>query len=175
MSIILTTEKGIKIKRQPYFKKRHFNNPGEVLKESFQLLRARSKIITLMRTKSISPEFRERLMLAVTEVNRCRYCSFAHTGFALQSGLNSNEIRLILKHEIKDCPAEQIPAILYAQHWAETDGHPDSELRKGLIIHYGAPKAEMIELVLHLIRMGNLIGNSFDYLLFRISFGLLGN
>jgi AhpD family alkylhydroperoxidase len=127
-----------------------------------------------MRSRTISSEFRERLMLAVTEVNRCRYCSYAHTKMALKSGLTPQEISRILDHNIQGCPEEEIPAILYAQHWAETDGHPESEVRKGLINRYGTPKVESIEVVLRMIRTANLTGNSFDYILFRISFGMWG-
>lgn len=114
-------------------------------------------------------------MLAVTEVNQCRYCSYAHTKMALQSGLASDEIHRILQHNIKDCPEQEIPAILYAQHWAESDGHPDSESRGRLEKLYGAEKAEMIGLIIRVIRMANLMGNSLDYLLYRVSFGHWGN
>ena len=32
-------------------------------------------------------------------------------------------------------------------------------------------KAEAIHLMLHMIRLGNLLGNTWDYILFRVSFG----
>lgn len=114
-------------------------------------------------------------MLAVTEVNRCRYCSFAHTKMALQSGLKSGEIRQILQHNVRDCPETEIQAILYAQHWAETDGHPEPEFRTNMEKQYDAELTDMIETVLLTMRMGNLIGNSLDYLLYKVSFGYLGN
>ena len=44
----------------------------------------------------ISPDFRERLMLAVTAVNGCRYCSYAHTRAALKGGLSREEISGLL-------------------------------------------------------------------------------
>jgi AhpD family alkylhydroperoxidase len=128
-----------------------------------------------MRSNSISPEFRERLMLAVTEVNQCRYCSYAHTKMALQSGLSPGEIQHILKHNVQNSPKEELTAILYAQHWAETDGHTDPEIRKVLEGEYGAAGAEMIEMILHTMRMANLIGNSLDYIIFRVSCGFWGN
>jgi AhpD family alkylhydroperoxidase len=110
-------------------------------------------------------------MLAVTEVNRCRYCSYAHAKMALRSGLETGEINRILNHEVQGSPNEEIPAILYAQHWAETDGHPDPDSRNILINLYGKKKTEKIETLLQLIRIANLIGNTLDYLLFCISFG----
>lgn len=128
-----------------------------------------------MRSKSISPEFRERLMLAVTEVNQCRYCSYAHTKMALQSGLSLTEIKQILKHSVQNCPEEEIPGILFAHHWAETDGHPDPESGKRLENQYGVTKAETIGIILRMMRLANLMGNSLDYLLYKISFGFWGN
>jgi AhpD family alkylhydroperoxidase len=135
----------------------------------------RTKVRDVMRSNSISPAFRERLMLAVTEVNQCRYCSYAHTKMALQSGLTPGEIRKILQHNLQDCPEEEFPAILYAQHWAETDGHPDTEIRNTFEMQYGAVKADKIEIILRAMRMANLIGNSLDYIIFRLSCGLWGN
>jgi AhpD family alkylhydroperoxidase len=39
--------------------------------------------------------FAERVMMAITQVNGCRYCSFVHTKAALMSGVTSEEIRAI--------------------------------------------------------------------------------
>lgn len=35
-------------------------------------------------------------MLAVTQVNGCRYCSYVHARMALQAGLSEQEIRTVL-------------------------------------------------------------------------------
>jgi hypothetical protein len=39
---------------------------------------------------------------------------------------------------------------------------------------YGEETLKAIEIVLRMIRMGNLMGNTFDYVLFKVSFGRLG-
>lgn len=75
---------------------------------------------------------------------------------------------------IDHAPAEEIPALLYAQHWAESDAQPDPAARQTLIDSYGQEKAEAIEMVLRMIRTGNLAGNTADYILYRLSFGRLG-
>ena len=36
--------------------------------------------------------FKERIMLAVTEVNGCAMCSYAHTQMALEAGLSSEDV-----------------------------------------------------------------------------------
>ncbi|MEA2086399.1 MAG: carboxymuconolactone decarboxylase family protein, partial [Chloroflexota bacterium] len=69
------------------------------------------------------------------------------------------------------CPGEEGLALIYAQHWAESNAHPDPEAVRKLEETYGIEKAGAIYLVLRMIRLGNLSGNSLDYLLYRISFG----
>ena len=45
---------------------------------------------------------------------------------------------------------------------------------KKLIETYGEEKAAAIDIVLRMIRVGNLLGNTADYVLYRLTFGLLG-
>jgi hypothetical protein len=73
-----------------------------------------------------------------------------------------------------DTPKDEISALLYAQHWAETDSHPDPEIRQKIANTYGPQKTAAIEIILRMIRVGNLSGNFWDYLLYRISFGRWG-
>ena len=71
-------------------------------------------------------------------------------------------------------PSEEVPALLYAQHWAEANGEPEAPVREQMVAQYGERVVEMMELALRMIRAGNLSGNTFDYLLHRISFGRWG-
>jgi hypothetical protein len=81
---------------------------------------------------------------------------------------------MILSHDLQACPEQEITAVLYAQHWAETDGHPAAEVRQSLENQYGGDQAARIDLILRLMRAANLLGNTFDLVLFRISFGAWG-
>jgi AhpD family alkylhydroperoxidase len=110
-------------------------------------------------------------MLAVTAVNGCRYCSYFHTKQALKSGIPPLEINRLLLGDIDACPEEEATALMYAQHWADSDAHPDLEIARKIQQTYGVEKAEAIHLMLRMIRIGNLMGNTLDYLLYRISFG----
>ena len=114
-------------------------------------------------------------MLAVTGVNGCRYCSYFHSGQALKSGISPEEIEMLLSSTVGDCPEEEKAGILYAQHWAETNAHPEPEAVAKLQETYGDEKARAIHLILRMIRTGNLMGNSFDYLLYLLTFGKRGN
>ena len=123
----------------------------------------------------LSPQFRERLMLAVTAVNECRYCAYFHLKVADSLGMSEIEARALLERRVDQCPPEEITALLYAQHWAEYDAQPAAAMRERLIETYGPDQADRIELILRMIRLGNLSGNSVDALLYRLSFGRLGH
>ena len=128
----------------------------------------------IMREKLISSAFRERLMLSVTSVYGCRYCCWAHTREALRSGIDQKEITGLLTGSVDNCPQEEAVALLYAQHWADYNASPDPEATRRLEQAYGAEKAKMIHIVLSMIQVGNLWGNSWDCFLYRISFGRWG-
>jgi len=153
------------------FGKRTYRNPKELLADLWFPLRNRKKLREATRTGLLSPDFRERLMLAVTAVNGCRYCSYFHARQALKSGVSQAEIGRLLAGDIGDCPEEEATAVIYAQHWAETDGRPDPEAVEKLQQTYGIEKTAAIHLMLRMIRTGNLMGNTWDYFLYRLSFG----
>ena len=113
-------------------------------------------------------------MMAVTAVNGCRYCSYFHAKMALKAGLEEEEIQDLLGGGVTGCPEGETVAVAYAQHWAESDAHPDREVVQRLQQVYGREKAEAIHMMLRMIRMGNLTGNTWDYVLSRLTFGLWG-
>lgn len=147
---------------------------GELIRETTALFRDSNKIRSAMRNEELSPAFRERLMLAVTAVNRCRYCSYAHSKTALTAGLSPEEVAELCGGVYDSCPPEEIPALLFAEHWAEQDGHPDEDVRQKVSVKYGETLLQDIEVVLRMIRMGNMYGNAWDRFLHIISFGRWG-
>jgi AhpD family alkylhydroperoxidase len=155
--------------------KRTYRNPREFFSDMIFLLKKSGRMRDLMRGKMLSEAFRERLMLAVISVYGCRYCNWAHTREALKSGVTQEEIAQLLKGSIDSCPDEEAVAVLYAQHWADSDTKPDQEAINRLVETYGLKKAENIDLVLRMIRVGNLTGNTWDAFLARVSFGVLGS
>ena len=114
-------------------------------------------------------------MLAVTEVNGCRYCAYAHARMALAAGVSRADVDALARGGLDGSPPGQVAALLYAQHWAETDAKPDPEVRLRVLETYGQAKTEAIELSMRLIRVGNLTGNTWDYLMYRVSSGRWGN
>jgi AhpD family alkylhydroperoxidase len=153
------------------FNKRTYKNLKELFIDLWFPIRNRKQLKEVTNRGLISPAFRERLMLAVTAVDGCRYCSYFHAKQALKSGLTTEEIGQLLSGAVDKCPEDEAVAVIYAQHWAESDAHPDPEAVLKLQQTYGIKEAEFIHLMLRMIRLGNLLGNSWDYLLYRISFG----
>ena len=153
------------------FNKRTYSSPKELFADLFFPIRNRKRLKEATNKELLSPAFRERLMLAVTAVDGCRDCSYFHAKQALKSGITPEEISQLLSRDVDNCPEEEAVAVIYAQHWAESDAYPDPEAVQKLQATYGIEKTEVIHLMLRMIRLGNLLGNTWDYLLYRISFG----
>lgn len=156
------------------FRRRTYHSLGEVLTDIRVVLKHRHEMRALMRGDTISSAFRERLMLAVTQVNACRYCAYYHAKQALVEGLSGEELQALAEGDFNNSPADERPALLYAQHWAEANAQPAPAARRRLQELYGAEQADAIELSLRVIRIGNLLGNTWDRLLYTISRGRCG-
>jgi AhpD family alkylhydroperoxidase len=155
------------------FNKRFYQNPLHLIQDVTYILTHAPHARALVR-RNITPAFRERLMLTVTAVNACRYCAYFHTRLALATGIEHTEIEQILGGVLENVPERERVALAYAQHWAETNAQPDPAVRAMFVATYGDDTARAIELVLRMIRVGNLMGNTFDYVLYRLSFGRYG-
>lgn len=135
----------------------------------------RGQVRKAMRGNLISPEFRERLMLVVTQVNNCRYCSSFHKAEALKVGISFDEINLLMQGDIPPgSPPLELPALHYARHWADNGAKPTEVEKYRLIEVYGQETADAIHILLGMIRIGNLSGNTWDSWLYRLSSGRWG-
>lgn len=138
------------------------------------MIRSTRAILALSLKGRISTDFRERIMLAVTGVNRCRHCAWGHQFMAHRAGVPKAEIAGLLRQDLADSPDAQVPGLLFAIHWAETDGAPSAQARAALEAEYGGHVARQIETAAMLINAGNRFGNTFDLLLCRVSRGRFG-
>jgi AhpD family alkylhydroperoxidase len=153
------------------FKKRKYESLKELFTDLCFTIRNSSRLRKVKSKGLISTAFQERLMLAVISVENCRYCSYFHSKLSLKNGITQEEIGQLLSGDFHGCPEEEALAVLYAQHWAESNTRPDPESVEKLKETYGSEKAEAINIMLRTIRLGSLSGNTLDYLLYRISFG----
>lgn len=158
------------------FKRRYYDSWSRFWTDLRFMLSNRDQIKAAMASPRVDKAFRERLMLAVTEVNQCRYCRTFHVSEAKDAGIPLVEITEYLKGNIPDdVPQDQKLAVCFAQHWAEMDGNPDEDYLDQVKENYGEDGFRAISIILQMITMGNLLGNTADYFLYRISFGRLGD
>ena len=156
------------------FNRRTYQNLASFVADFKKIMSRRDQMKPLMRGELIDSAFRERLMLAVTGVNGCRYCSYAHARAALVEGIHQDEINALQDGVMENCPGDELPALFYAQHWAETQGRVEAAAHEQISKKYNEETVKAIELTLETIQMGNLLGNTVDYILYRLSFGRLG-
>jgi len=125
-------------------------------------------IISALRNKQISKAFIEKIMTITTAVNGCSYCSWFHAKQALASGISEEEIKNMLNLQFQaDASDFESMALLYAQHYAETNRQPDEEMTQKMIEFYGKKTSGHIYLFIRLINFGNLYGNTWDAVLSR--------
>ncbi len=114
---------------------------------------------------------RERIMLAVTQVNGCRWCSYMHAGMAMRAGVPPGEVRSLLDARLDGCPEGEVTALPYAQHWAEAQGRADASARERRVGAYGQSRAEAIERAIAKVNIANLLGNTIDAAISRLTKG----
>lgn len=118
--------------------------------------------------RRVDRAFAEKIMLAVTQVNGCRYCNYYHTRAALKAGVSDQELQKLLSQEIGDFPEREAVALAFAQHYAESEDHPDPEAWQRVVEYYGEEMARDIMAYIRMITIGNLLGNTFDAFLSRL-------
>ena len=160
---LLKEEKSVLAHSSKKFRKRSLNwkNLRQLMFRMIMNARSMGKVT------GISKEFMERIMLAVTSVNDCRYCSYFHTKVAIESGCSDDEIRDILGGDFSCADHEELPALAFAQHFAESHEKPSREALKQLIKIYGVEKSHQIITACSMITMGNLFGNTIDAYIHR--------
>jgi len=126
------------------------------------------RIIGALRNREISAVLREKIMLVITAINECSYCSWFHASQAVESGISEEEVANMLKLQFQaDASPFELNALLYAQHFAETNRNPDAEMTAQLFDFYGDKTAKHIILLIRMIFFGNLLCNTWAAVLNR--------
>jgi AhpD family alkylhydroperoxidase len=128
------------------------------------------RITRVLRKKEISKAFIEKIMTVVTAINGCTYCTWFHAKQAASSGISEEEVKNMLNLQFQaDASDFEVPALLYAQHYAEANRKPDGEMTAKLFDFYGEKTTENIILFIRVIYFGNLIGNTWDAVVSRLN------
>lgn len=126
------------------------------------------QIIGAFRDKEIDKAFTERIMFVITAVNGCVYCAWFHAKRAVASGMSEEEVKDLLDLQFKAQASDyEIMALLYAQHYAETNREPDPEMTEKFNEYYGEKTANHIFMIIRMIYFGNLLGNTWDAIISR--------
>ncbi|MCK9309152.1 MAG: carboxymuconolactone decarboxylase family protein [Candidatus Cloacimonetes bacterium] len=150
------------------FKKRIYT-PGVLAGDIWFLLTNIGGFAAAKKNEKLSRVFIEKIMSVVTAVNGCVYCSWFHAKESSSAGMSQSEIDNLFKLQF-DTEADEyeLPALKYAQHFAETERKPDPQEKTAFVNFYGAKTAWEIMLFIRLIFWGNLLGNTYDAFLSRL-------
>ena len=148
---------------------RKLATPAQAYLALYRALRTVGAFRKAKQSGSLSLQLQERLMLAVTEVNGCALCSYGHSRMALEAGLSGQEIEDLLGGQTDGAPKEELPAILFAQHYADTRGRPTAAAWAQLVSRYGQPQAAGMLGAIRMITVGNTWGIPMGSLLARLT------
>jgi AhpD family alkylhydroperoxidase len=113
----------------------------------------------------VSFALREKIFLAVTVINDCRYCQWGHSHWAMAHGVPMEEVNRILRHQTESLEARnpaEVAAILFAQHYAEQLDQCDPESIENLRQYYRDAEVAEILAYVRFITLMNLTGNTVD-------------
>jgi AhpD family alkylhydroperoxidase len=147
---------------------KRFYTLGKFGRDFSSFIRHIPDLIDSVGSRRISHKFAEEIMMVVTQVNGCRYCSYVHSKSALMSGVSVQELLKLLALQTDDFPKEEAVALTFAQHYVESGCKPDPEVEKRFMDYYGLHASQDIMNYIRVIAMANLAGNTVDAFLSRL-------
>jgi AhpD family alkylhydroperoxidase len=142
---------------------RRLQSADEFMRYLRMVVKAMLSLRNLPKQDRLQAQLSEKLMLAVSGVNECARCSYLHTQTALEKGISKNEIRDLLAGRLEGMADEDLPALLFAQHYAESRGEVSAEAREAMVKAYGENKACHMSAYLLTVLFGNLCCNTVHY------------
>lgn len=150
-----------------HFQKR-FYTPRAFGRDALGLLMHLPDLLSAVIGERVNPSFAEKIMLALTAVNDCRYCSYVHARMARRSEVSKLQVERLLSGQSVGFAEKEAEALAFARHYAQTGGHPDPETWRDLRGYYGLAVARDILSYVRLIYFANLSGNAVDAFLSRV-------
>ncbi|MEZ4909023.1 MAG: carboxymuconolactone decarboxylase family protein [Saprospiraceae bacterium] len=141
---------------------------GSFFSDLYFLMSHFISIAKASKNEKISKAFIEKIMTVCTAVNGCVYCEWFHAKQAVKSGISESEVKNMINLQFHaDASDFEIPALLYTQHFAETNRNPDAEMTNGFKEFYGLKTSKDIYMFIRMIYFGNLTGNTWDAIFSR--------
>jgi AhpD family alkylhydroperoxidase len=129
------------------------------------ILSSRREVSAIWFHGRMDPAFREKIMVAVAEVNGCRFCSFAHREWALDEGVSEAELAQLEGMRPGDFDRRTWLAVTYARSLAAEDfGSVDPSLVRELAENFSEEEQGDIEVVARAMAVANRSANTLDAL-----------
>lgn len=126
------------------------------------------KIILVFTHKQNPKHLFEKIVIVTDAVNGCIYCSWLDAKLAMKSGVSEDEIKDMLQLQFHTNASEaELNALLYAQHYAETNSKPDPAMTNKLFEYYGHKTARNIILAIRAVTFGNMYFNTWGAIISR--------
>jgi hypothetical protein len=151
----------------PPFRRVTYRDPWELLADTQDLWRQPQSLLSLRNNPRLQHPFVDRIMLAALSAWGGGPAQRAAARSALARGLSQEEADSLLRGELQYGPVDEAPAIIFAQHYAETRGQPEHDMLQRLVDAYGWDTARDLLILLQLITLANLSGNAVDALISR--------
>lgn len=117
----------------------------------------------------VDPEMREKAMLAVARANGCRFCTCAHSQWALAVGVRDAELAALEGMNEEDFDRDTWSVIAHARDRAMAEFHPTQGCgyASALVERHGEQLLDDIECVARVMTFANRTMNTFDALICR--------
>ncbi len=137
-------------------------------KDLFFICKNTFNIIRLFRDKN-ARKLIDKTLLVVTGINNCKYCTWIDAKIAINDGIDKKEVLDILNQNFNASALEdELPALMYAQNFTETNRNTSPEIVQNLYNAYGKKKAEQIKLTVRVVTFGNMYFNTWLAVLSRL-------
>ncbi len=141
----------------------------EFCKTAFIAFERPGDLMCAKKAGEVTKTLQNHIMLAVTEVNGCALCAYAHTKNALIMGMAEADIEKLLSGGFDHLDADEAVALAFAQHYAEVRSAYDKKAWRRVTDTYGQVKADGVMAAIRMIMFGNAYGIAAGALWRRIS------
>ena len=159
---------------QEQFRKRVYSNKDVFLNDFRAFVRALPSFLKAYVFGKLERAFVEKIFVAVSTINSCKYCSWIHLKLGLKSGTNLQDVYNLISliHDTGNIKDEREAfTIAFASYYVDSRGELDRCIIERFRSMYPPDMAKAIISCIQVINFANLVANTFeeflDYLLKR--------
>ena len=141
---------------------RAFDTPREVVRSLLGVWVRSPTLARVYLGGTLEPSLRERVMVAVSQVNACAGCTAVHERWALRAGVSDEELDAIGLGNLARLDPRSRAAVVYAAGLAEAGfgRPPDPDLVALARTHLTADELRAVEAVARMMAFANLSANT---------------